>query len=128
MPLDDLRWWPCSVLRDVMEAADMDMAFEARLGLENTVREDSDDGRGEYEANDWSVVADVAGSLRIEAGAPGGVYGADVSTCRCRCFTNRSSGGKIAQQSQIYSLLSSPLPLMGLGYGASVSSACWGVL
>lgn len=85
MPLDDLRWWPCSVLRDVMEAADIDMAFEARLGLENTVREDSDDGRGEYEANDWSVAADVAGSLRIEAGAPGGVYGADVSTCRCRC-------------------------------------------
>ena len=105
----------------------MDMAFEARLGLENTVREDSDDGRGEYEANDWSV-ADVAGSLRIEALAPGGVYGADVSTCRCRCFTNRSSGGKIAQQSQIYLLLSSPLPLMGLGCAASVNSACWGLL
>lgn len=36
--------------------------------------------------NDWSVVADEAGSVEIEGWAPGGVLGEVVSTSRCRCF------------------------------------------
>lgn len=48
MCFEDLRWCCSAVLQDVIEAADMDMDFEVRLGLENMVREDSDDGRGEY--------------------------------------------------------------------------------